>query len=137
MNHYKNGERQHKKMLEAVEQLSEQDMIDLATYYAAQTPLRRNVRMQLSSKEWLSRCERCHGIDGNSQDPRFPMLAGQDVTYLKNILKSYPGGVRENTTMHAMASPLSSLDIETITTYFAGQQPKAAVYMQLPCGDDQ
>jgi len=137
MNHYKNGERQHKKMFEAVEQLSEQDMIDLATFYATQQPRRRNVRMPLNSTEWITRCERCHGIDGNSSDPRFPMLAGQNETYLKQALKAYASGTRENTTMHAMADPLSAMDIERIAAYFAAQQPKAVVYMQLPCGNDE
>lgn len=137
MNHYKNGERQHRKMFEAVEQLSEQDMIDLATFYAGLEPRRRNIRMPLNSTEWITRCERCHGIDGNSSDPRFPMLAGQDETYLKQVLKAYASGARENTTMHAMADPLNAMDIEHIAAYFASQQPKAVVYMHLPCGDDQ
>jgi len=137
MTHYKDGKRKHKKMFEAVELLSEQDMIDLATYYAAEEPRRRDVRAPLKSTEWIARCERCHGIDGNSSDPRFPMLAGQDETYLSSALKLYATGVRENTTMHAMADPLSVMDIERISTYFATQQPKAVVYMQLPCGDDQ
>ena len=137
MNHYKNGKRQHEKMFEAVEDLSDEDIINLATYYAKEQPRRRDVRAPLKSTEWIARCERCHGIDGNSSDPRFPMLAGQDVGYLRKALKSYASGVRENTTMLAMADPLSAGDIERIGSYFASQQPKAVVYMQLPCGDDQ
>lgn len=137
MKHYKDGKRLHEKMFDAVKQLSEQDMMDLATYYAAEEPRRRDVRMPLKSAEWIVRCERCHGIDGNSSDPRFPMLAGQDETYLREALKAYASGTRDNTTMHAMAAPLSSMDIERIGAYFASQQPKAVVYMQLPCGDDQ
>jgi cytochrome c553 len=137
MKHYKDGTRKHQKMFEAVEGFSEQDMIDLATYYAAEEPRRRDVRMPLKSTEWITRCERCHGIDGNSSDPRFPMLAGQDETYLRNALKAYANGARDNTTMYAMAAPLSSMDIERIGTYFATQQPKAVVYMQLPCTDDR
>jgi cytochrome c553 len=92
--------------------------------------------MPLKSTEWITRCERCHGIDGNSSDPRFPMLAGQDETYLRNMLKAYANGALENTTMYAMAASLSEMDIRRIGTYFASQQPKAVVYMQLPCGDD-
>jgi len=136
MKHYKDGKRQHEKMFEIVEELSEQDIIDLATYYAMKEPRQRDVRAPLKSTEWIARCERCHGIDGNSSDSRFPMLAGQDFHYLRNALKSFASGVRENTTMHAMADPLSDGDIERISTYFASQQPKAVVYMQLPCGDD-
>jgi len=137
MNHYKDGKRQHEKMFEAVEKLSEQDIIDLATYYATEEPRKRDVRAPLKSTEWIARCERCHGIDGNSTDPRFPMLAGQDFNYMKKALKSFALGVRENTTMHAMADPLSAVDIERISSYFAAQQPKAIVYMQLPCEDKE
>ena len=137
MNHYKNGERQHEKMFDAVEQLSEQDMIDLATYYANQQPQRRNVRMPLNSTEWITRCERCHGIDGNSSDPRFPMLAGQDESYLRLVLGAYASGGRKSSTMHAMADPLSAMDIERIAAYFASQPPKAVVYMQLPCANEE
>jgi cytochrome c553 len=137
MKQYKDGKRQHAKMFEAAEPLSEQDMIDLATYYAAQEPARRDVRTPLKSTEWIARCARCHGIDGNSSDPRFPMLAGQDLGYLKKTLKTYSAGGRSTSTMHAMADPLSAMDIERIATYFASQQPKAVVYISLPCGDDQ
>lgn len=136
MNHYKNGERQHEKMFEAVEKLSEQDMIDLASYYASQKPVRRNIRRPLNSAEWIRRCERCHGIDGNSQDPRFPMLAGQVRVYLKKAMQEYVSGVRQTSSMHAMATPLSPLDIERISGYFADQQAKAVIYLQLPCDDD-
>jgi cytochrome c553 len=137
MTHYKDGTRKHQKMLEAAENISEQDMLDLASYYAAEVPRRRDVRMPLKSTEWITRCERCHGLDGNSSDPRYPMLAGQDETYLRNMMKAYANGVLENTTMYAMAASLSDMDIDRIAAFFASQQPKAAVYMQLPCGDAQ
>ncbi len=136
MKHYKDGKRQHEKMFEAVEGFSEQDMIDLATYYAAQQPRRRDVRTPLKSTEWIARCGFCHGVDGNSSDPRFPMLAGQDETYLRKALNAYATGKRDNSTMYAMADPLSPRDIERIGAFFAAQQPKAVVYMQLPCEDD-
>ena len=137
MNHYKDGKRQHKKMFEAVEELGEQDIINLATFYASQEPLPRDVHPPLKSTEWIARCERCHGMDGNSSDPRFPMLAGQDLMYLQKALKAYSSGGRNNTTMHAMADPLSKMDIERIAQHFATQQAKAVVYMQLPCEDGQ
>lgn len=135
MQHYKDGRRQHQPMFEAVEALSEQEIIDMATYYAAEQPRRRDVRAPLKSTEWIARCERCHGIDGNSSDPRFPMLAGQDESYLARALKSYATGERGHTAMHAMSDPLSSTDIERISAYFASQQPKAVVYIQAPCVD--
>jgi cytochrome c553 len=123
-------------MFEAVRDLGEQDIIDLGTYYATQQPRKRDVRAPLKSTEWIARCERCHGIDGNSSDPRFPMLAGQDEAYLARSLQAFASGEREHRAMHAMSDPLSAMDIGRISAYFAAQQPKAVVYMQLPCVDD-
>ena len=133
MQAYKDGKRHHQPMFDAVESLGEADVNNLATFYASQEPVRRNVRTPLTTTEWIDRCERCHGIDGNSTDPRFPMLAGQDPIYLANALQSYIGTTRSNTTMHAMADPLTAADIERIVEHYSTREPKSVVYMQLPC----
>jgi cytochrome c553 len=122
-------------MFNAVNKLSEADIKDLATFYAAQEPVRRNVRVPFTSAEWMARCERCHGLDGNSSDPRFPMLAGQDASYLKSALKAYTEDGKGSAAMHAMADPLSAADVERIVTHYAAQEPKSVMYMQLPCED--
>lgn len=137
MKHYKDGKRQHQKMFEAVEQLSEQEIVDLATYYAAQQPLKRNVRAPLKSTEWIARCERCHGVGGNSSDARFPMLAGQDKDYLVKALKNYAGEGVPDSTMHRMADSLGSRDIERLAAYFSSQQPRNVVYIQAPCFEEK
>jgi cytochrome c553 len=137
MKHYKDGKRQHQKMFEAVAQLNEQEITDLATYYATQQPLKRNIRAPLKSTEWIARCERCHGVGGNSSDPRFPMLAGQDENYMIKALKASTDQGLANSTMHRMADSLSSRDIDRLAAYFASQQPRAVVYIKFPCGDDK
>jgi cytochrome c553 len=136
MGAYKEGKRSHEKMFEAVEGLSESEVQHLAAFYAAQEPVRRNVRTPLTTAEWITRCERCHGIEGNSTDPRFPMLAGQERTYLRGALEAYAGTARGNSAMHAMSAPLNETDIETIVEYYVTSQPKSVVYMQLPCEDE-
>ena len=136
MKAYKDGKRQHEDMFEVVTGLSEDDIQDLATFYAAQEPLQRDVRTPLNSTEWINRCERCHGIDGNSTNPRFPMLAGQDETYLISAMRAYATGERSDSIMRKMAEPLSSMDIERIGSHFASQQPRAVVYIKLPCEED-
>jgi len=135
MKAYKDGERQHESMFNAVNQLSEDEVKNLATFYAAQEPVRRNVRVPFTSAEWIARCERCHGLDGNSSDPRFPMLAGQDAEYLKKALDAYTEKGNGSAAMHAMADPLSAADVERIVTHYAAQEPKSVMYMQLPCED--
>jgi len=135
MHEYPEGVRKDKPMFKAMDGLSEQDMLDLAAFYTAREPARRNVRTPLTAAEWTQRCERCHGMDGNSTDPRFPMLAGQNPGYLGKALKAYAGNTRDSSTMHAMADPLNTSDIENIVAYFSSQQPKSVVYMNLPCAE--
>ena len=67
-------------------------MKNLAAYYAAQQPKAPNVRKPLTTAEWAERCDRCHGVNGNSTDPRSPMLAGQRVDYLEKVLHAYRAG---------------------------------------------
>jgi len=133
MHAYREGERHHEAMANAADGLSETDLENLATFYAARAPAKRSVRVPFTAAEWVDRCERCHGIDGNSTDPRFPMLAGQNSDYLEQALKAYSDKGRNNSTMHAMAAPLSDSDIRNISGYFSSQQPKSIVYAQLPC----
>ena len=137
MEAYQDGSRPHEQMLGAVEGLDAEQLANLATFYAEQQPVRRDVRMPLTTAEWIERCERCHGIDGNSTDPRFPMLAGQNAAYLEAALESYVSGSRSNSIMHAMSDPLSESDIARIVRHYATRTPKALVYMQLPCEDNQ
>jgi cytochrome c553 len=122
-------------MFGAVETLDDRGIADLAAFYAVQEPVRRNVRAPLTTTEWITRCERCHGIDGNSTDPRFPMLAGQNRTYLANALAAYVGNTRSNSIMHAMSDPLSAADIQRLVDYYATREPKSVLYMFLPCED--
>jgi cytochrome c553 len=133
MKAYQDGKRHHQQMFDAVNELSETKVDNLAAFYAGQEPVRRDVRTPLTTTEWVNRCERCHGIDGNSTDPRFPMLAGQDPAYLADTLQSYVETTRSNTTMHAMSDPLSAADIERIVEHYSTREPKSVVYMQLPC----
>ena len=132
---YREGKRLHEAMFEAVQSLGDEEISDLASFYAGQEPFRRNVRAPLTAEQWIERCERCHGVDGNSTDPRFPMLAGQDRSYLANAIQAYIGNTRNNSTMHAMSDPLNQSDIEQLVEYYATREPRSVVYMQLPCED--
>jgi cytochrome c553 len=135
MQAYKEGKRKHEKMAEATAGLSEAEIANLAAFYASQEPVRRDVRAPFSTAEWVQRCERCHGRDGNSTDPRFPMLAGQNEGYLRKAMQAYASGARPTSVMHAMSEPLSETDIERIVRHYASQEAKSVLYLQLPCED--
>jgi len=121
---YKDGSRANDVMREAVSTLRESDIKNMAAYYASKEPQALPLRKPLTIKEWTSRCNRCHGRDGRSTDPRFPILAGQDETYLIKALKLYHGGERQSTLMQAMSFLMAESDITKLAAYYARQPAK-------------
>jgi len=105
---------------------------NLAAFYATQQPQASNVRKPLSTAEWVQRCDRCHGPNGNSMDPRLPAIAGQREDYLANVLHAYRTGARKSSEMAAMASGLTESDVEGLAAYYARQRARTPVYVALP-----
>ena len=68
------------------------------------------------------RCDRCHGVNGNSTDPRAPALASQRADYLEKVLRAYQKGERKSTAMTAMLDGLSDADIEALAAHYSRQQ---------------
>ncbi|MFM9835380.1 MAG: c-type cytochrome [Methylophilaceae bacterium] len=66
-----------------------------------------------------SLCVACHGIDGSSIKPHYPILAAQHKTYLYNQLVNFKDGKRQNSEMSVIAPMLSLDDIDKLTTYFS------------------
>src|SRR6185312_10531688 len=101
---YKSGKRADSTMKGLAASLSDAQQADLAAFYASQSPQPPNVRKPLTSAEWAERCDRCHGTNGNSTDPRVPALASQRVEYLKKVMHAYRNGTRRNPEMEAMSA---------------------------------
>ena len=68
-------------------------------------------------------CFSCHGPNGNSQNPVWPRLAGQNAVYIAEQLHLFKAGVRKNPVMQPMAAGLSDRDIDNLAVYFAAQTP--------------
>jgi cytochrome c553 len=68
-------------------------------------------------------CAACHGADGNSVTPDWPMLAGQHATYIVRQLRAYKNGERTDVTMKPFADLLSDQDMLDVAAYFAAQTP--------------
>jgi cytochrome c553 len=66
-------------------------------------------------------CGACHGADGNSVNPQWPSIAGQNATYLANTLQAFKNGTRSDVLMSGQALGLSEQDIENLAAYFATQ----------------
>lgn len=129
---YKDGSRGDATMKGLAATLNDAVIKDLAAFYSAQTPQAPNVRKPLSTAEWVQRCDRCHGTNGNSTDPRLPALAGQRVEYLEKVLHAYKSGTRRSSEMAAMSDGLTDTDVSDLAAYYAHQKPRAVVYLTVP-----
>lgn len=63
-------------------------------------------------------CQVCHGHEGHSTDPTYPILAGQHDKYIIKQLKAFRSGTRKDPIMNGMAAPLSDQDIEDVAAFF-------------------
>lgn len=68
-------------------------------------------------------CVACHGANGNSAVPMFPVLAGQNARYLYLQLKDFKEGARKDPAMTPVAAGLSKEDMQDLAAYFAEQKP--------------
>lgn len=127
--------------------LSDQDIADIAAYYADQPhqitgsqPL-TNDAWDLDSEAFLAlgeqiyrngnmetgvpACSGCHSPSGMGNDPAgFPVISGQQYDYLAKQLRDFRGNVRvndgDNMWMRAVAKRLSDVELEAVANYISG-----------------
>jgi cytochrome c553 len=75
-------------------------------------------------------CTACHGPNGNSANPEWPVLAGQNAAYIERQLHLLHDGKRVGKVgdaaaalMPPMALMLADQDIEDVAAFFASQVP--------------
>ncbi len=132
MRAYKDGSRADEAMKGPAGSTDDAVFKDLAAYYASQQPQPPKVRKPLSIAEWAERCDRCHGVNGNSTDPRSPALASQRPDYLERVLRAYQKGQRKSPEMAAMSDGLTDAAVEGLAAHYARQRARAVVYLVLP-----
>jgi cytochrome c553 len=85
-----------------------------------------------AEKVAITVCGTCHGPRGNSTQPKFPRLAGQNANYLVAQLKAFHTQTRGDPDalayMWGMASELDDATMAALAAYYAAQkaEPSAA-----------
>lgn len=130
MRAYKDGSRSDPAMKAPAASVDETAVKNMAAYFAKQQPQSPKVRKPLTTVELAERCNRCHGVNGNSTDPRSPALAAQRADYLDKVLLAYQKGERKSTSMTAMLDGLSIADLQGLAAHYARQKARAIVFMQ-------
>jgi len=136
MNDIKSGNRTVLEMTGLLTNMSEQDMADIAAYFASQSMsvgaadpalVKAGEALYRGGKlaEGMPACTGCHSPDGAGNDAAgFPQLGGQHAQYVAKQLTDFREGNRTNDgdgmTMRAIAAKLSNKDIEAVSSYIQG-----------------
>jgi cytochrome c553 len=122
---YRSGDRPHKTMHAQAMSLTDQDLRDIAAYFATGKAITGGKPHGMPAVAQV--CTSCHGADGIGISPDYPTLAGQQSDYLETALKAYRFGARKNPIMGGFAAPLKDEDIHAIAEYFSRQTPGLTV----------
>lgn len=120
---YKNGSRAHPTMVSQAGSMTDQDMRDIAAYFATKEPVKSDGKPTGTAPAAAAVCAACHGNDGVGILPEYPTLSGQHRDYLEQALHAYRKGTRKNAIMAPMAAGLKDEDIKALAEYFSKQDP--------------
>ena len=112
--------------------LSEQDMADVAAFYASQKittgtgnadALGKKLYLGGNAEMEVTACVACHGINGKGMPSAgFPALASQNAEYLKIQLEKFRNGSRNNDLngmMQGVAANLTDDEIAALSQYMS------------------
>ncbi|NOZ55083.1 MAG: cytochrome c4 [Gammaproteobacteria bacterium] len=131
---FQQGSRINETMNAIVDGLSEQDIADMAAYFAAQKIQPSNqsadsTKIQAGRKIYkggniysgFPACASCHGPNGVGNRPaNFPNLAGQQQQYLIKTLNDFKSGSRNNDyneIMRKIAAKMTASEITSVAVY--------------------
>ncbi|TDJ70312.1 MAG: cytochrome c4 [Proteobacteria bacterium] len=131
---FKSGARKNAIMAGMVAPLSQQDMEDLAVYFASQAlkvsasadreKAQEGQRLYRggNAKTLVSACMSCHGPSGRGIPPRFPRVSGQHAVYSESQLLAFKAGKRsnDNEIMTRIAFRMSESEIKAVAHYMSG-----------------
>ncbi len=131
----KDGNRPVVEMTGLLDNLSEQDLADMAAYFAKQKiQIGHAAKDLVASGQQIYRagvadkgvaaCTACHSPTGNGNaQAGFPMLSGQHAAYIEKQLKAFRVGERSNdpnAMMRNIAEKMSDAEIKAVASYIQG-----------------
>ncbi len=146
LNDIKSGTRPVPTMAGQLDSMSDDDMANIAAYYASQTgsggqadadkiALGQKVYRAGVSSAGVAACAACHGARGGGNSPAgFPALAGQHADYIADQLRKFRSGAQntleqdpsartndgDGSMMRDVAARMSDNEIDAVASYIAG-----------------
>ena len=137
LRNYQAGTRSHRIMNAMAATISDDDLADIAAYFASQNKMKGDgsADNQLGKELFLTSdrskmrlaCVNCHGVRGKGLDPRvsmFPVIGGQHKDYIRRQLVNFRGGYRTNSPnaiMNRIANSLTDDELEALAEYVSVQ----------------
>lgn len=130
---FKSGKRQNAVMSGMVAALSEDDMKNVAAFYAGKQAkpgfAKNKATVELGEKIYrggiadrsVPACAGCHSPSGAGIPAQYPRLAGQHADYTEAQLVAFRSGARNNSVpMTGVAAKLNDREIKAVADYIAG-----------------
>ncbi len=132
---FKDGKRVNAQMAPMVAPLSDEDMADIAAYFAGQNIKPGSAKPELvesgqqiyragDAEAGIPACMACHGPAGaGNPGAKYPALGGQHAEYTAVQLKAFKSEERnndENNVMRSISAPMTNTQIEAVSEYIQG-----------------
>jgi len=132
---FKSNKRKNATMSAMAAVLSDQDMEDIAAYFASNNAKAGAADEKLvkqgeliyragDDSKGLAACIGCHGPTGKGiPSAKFPALAGQHADYIVSQLKAFSLGARSNDggkMMQTVAGKMNAADMKAVASYIQG-----------------
>lgn len=136
LRNFQDGTRVHQIMSDVAKTVNDDDLTDIAAYFASRTKMKGNgsdnkLGEQLFLHGDMSRmmvaCVNCHGAHGKGKTPTnpvFPVIGGQHKDYLTIQLQNFRAGNRTNSpggVMNIITQRLTDAELDALADYVSGQ----------------
>lgn len=132
----KSGAREVAVMAGLLDNRTDQDLMDMAAFYAAQestlqgadpelVPLGQQIYRAGIASLGVAACSACHSPNGNGMaQAGFPALGGQHAEYIETQMKAFRSGARDNdgdaAPMRIVSERLTDAEIAALASYISG-----------------
>jgi cytochrome c553 len=136
LRNYQAGTRSHQIMNAMAATISDDDLADIAAYFASRPKMKgAGSNSELGKKLFLRgdiartmvACINCHGVNGKGLTPNtsmFPVIGGQQKDYIRRQLVNFRKGDRTNSPngiMNKITQKLTDEELEALADYVSGQ----------------
>lgn len=129
---FKSGKRKNAVMAGFAATLSEEDMRNVAAFYASKTAkpgfaknkdtvaLGQQIYRGGIAAKGVPACAACHSPNGAGLPVQYPRVGGQHADYTEAQLNAFRSGARAHAQMSAIAAKMNDKEIKAVSDYIAG-----------------